>query len=177
MPERTTCLPPDASQHVALSSVSPVAHLKPSTLTFLRVRPGLTFDPTLIQNRSCILTTSLATRASLLPTAGARLLSAGVSDHSLWLCSQEVPPKRPVPWNSNPAGSDLSEDARKRSMAAVQQVAAFGDQSGVGARMLASMGFGTAGSGLGRHEQVRALAGCRTPRCVIVDQLQQWGVM
>lgn len=53
---------------------------------------------------------------------------------------------------------ELTEDERRRAENAVQQVAQYGDPSGVGARLLAKMGFGAVeGSkgGLGRNEQVR----------------------
>lgn len=52
-------------------------------------------------------------------------------------------------------GPVLNPAARKHSEAAAASLAPFGDSSGIGAKLLAQMGFGTAGSGLGRAGQVR----------------------
>ncbi|CAL8469862.1 g9404 [Coccomyxa elongata] len=57
-----------------------------------------------------------------------------------------------VPFASVP-GRNLDEEARKRSEAAVQQLAALGDPTSIGARLMGRMGFGAAGAGLGRAGQ------------------------
>ncbi len=59
-----------------------------------------------------------------------------------------------MPFASVP-GRNLDEEARKRSEAAVQQLAALGDPTSIGARLMGRMGFGAAGAGLGRAGQVR----------------------
>ena len=50
---------------------------------------------------------------------------------------------------------DLDEGARARAEAAAAGLAAYGDSSGIGAKLLAQMGFGSSGSGLGRAGQAR----------------------
>ncbi|BDA43873.1 probable cell division cycle and apoptosis regulator protein 1 [Coccomyxa sp. Obi] len=57
-----------------------------------------------------------------------------------------------VPFASVP-GRNLDEEARKRSEAAVQQLAALGDPTSIGARLMGRMGFGAAGAGLGKAGQ------------------------
>jgi hypothetical protein len=52
-------------------------------------------------------------------------------------------------------GPVLGPAARKHSEAAAASLVPFGDSSGIGAKLLAQMGFGTAGSGLGRAGQAR----------------------
>lgn len=53
------------------------------------------------------------------------------------------------------SGRELDEAAKKRAEAAAAGLAAYGDSSGIGAKLLAQMGFGSAGSGLGRAGQAR----------------------
>lgn len=48
----------------------------------------------------------------------------------------------------------LDEQGRKRSEAALRNLQTYADSGGVGLKMLSKMGFGAAGSGLGRNEQV-----------------------
>ena len=47
----------------------------------------------------------------------------------------------------------LDEQGRKRSEAALRNLQTYADSGGVGLKMLSKMGFGAAGSGLGRNEQ------------------------
>ncbi|KAK9843771.1 hypothetical protein WJX81_005663 [Elliptochloris bilobata] len=63
-------------------------------------------------------------------------------------------------------GQNLDEAARKRAEAAAAGLAAYGDSSGIGAKLLAQMGFGSSGSGLGRAGQ-----GITAP--VTVEKMQQ----
>ena len=50
----------------------------------------------------------------------------------------------------------LDQEAKKRSESALQSLTTYADTRGVGLKLLASMGFGGEGTGLGRNEQVQA---------------------
>ena len=52
----------------------------------------------------------------------------------------------------------LDQEAKKRSESALQSLTTYADNRGVGLKLLASMGFGGEGTGLGRNEQVHAVS-------------------